>query len=180
MVDKMIGASVPTDDDLKNYNDPNNVNPKPPQAESVAVAEEEKVSVTADGQNITFKDGILTINKAYDLTGEDGQKYFSGVQLAGGWFNTDTYNQGIILKFTSPIPNGKVQALKFTSPSNVEAQDYTGADGVTYYFLGFAKTSAAEETETVKTIKVQWGDTADENNLQQPIEIKIVDQRTGN
>ena len=86
----MIGASVPTDDDLKNYNNPNNVNPQPPQAESVAVAEEEKVSVTADGQNITFKDGILTIKKAYDLSADaDGNKYFAGLKLgdASGWFD---------------------------------------------------------------------------------------------
>ena len=184
MVDKMIGASVPTDGDLSSETDDSDVNPEGPQAESVAAAEEKPVQVTADGQNITFENGTLTISKAYDLSADgDGNKYFAGLKLGdeSGWFDPAQFDECIIVKFTSPIPNGKKQAVKFTGPSEGSVkQDYTDENGVTYYLLGFPKTSQAAETTGTKTIKVQWGDNANEGNLQKPLTITIVDQRAGN
>ena len=184
MVDKMIGASVPTDGDLSSETDSSNVNPEGPQAGSVAAAEEKPVQVTADGQSITFENGTLTISKAYDLSADaDGNKYFAGLKLgdASGWFDPAQFEECIIVKFTSPIPNGKKQAVKFTGPGEGSVkQDYTDENGVTYYLLGFPKTSQAAETTGTKTIKVQWGDDANEGNLQKPLTITIVDQRAGN
>ena len=137
---------------------------------------------TADGQNITFENGTLTISKAYDLSANaDGNKYFSGLKLGdkSGWFDPDQFSHCIIVKFTSPIPNGNVQAVKFTGPNEGSVkQDYTGTDGVTYYLLGFPKTTETAETAGSKTIKVEWGDEA--NKLQKPLTITIVDQRAGN
>lgn len=181
MVDKMIGASVPTDGDLSSETDGSNVNPEDPQAGSVAAAEEKPVQVTADGQSITFENGTLTISKAYDLSADaDGNKYFAGLKLgdANGWFNPKEFDECIIVKFTSPIPNEKKQAVKFTGPNGTAKQDYTDENGVTYYLLGFPKASQAAGATGSNTIKVEWGD--DANNLQKPLTITIVDQRAGN
>ena len=183
MVDKMIGASVPTDGDLSNSANENNVNPEAPGAESLAATEGAKVNVTADGQSITFENGTLTISKAYDLSADaDGNKYFAGLKLgdANGWFNPEKFDECIIVKFTSPIPNEKEQAVKFTGPNGTAKQDYTDKNGVTYYLLGFPKASQAAGATGSNTIKVQWGDDATETNLQKPLTITIVDQRAGN
>ena len=180
----MIGASVPTDGDLSNSANDSNVNSEAPEAESLAATEGAKVNVTADGQSITFENGTLTISKAYDLSADaDGNKYFAGLKLgdANGWFNPEKFDECIIVKFTSPIPNGKKQAVKFTGPSEGSVkQDYTDENGVTYYLLGFPKAAQTAETARSKTIKVQWGDNATEGNLQKPLTITIVDQRAGN
>ena len=138
--------------------------------------------MTADGQNITFENGTLTISKAYDLSADaDGSKYFAGLKLgdAGGWFDPAQFDECIIVKFTSPIPNGTKQAVKFTGPNEGSVkQDYTDENGVTYYLLGFPKATQTAETAGSKTIKVEWGDSARE--LQKPLTITIVDQRAGN
>ena len=70
--------------------------------------------------------------------------------------------------------------MKFTSPDSNAKQDYTDENGVTYYLLGFPKTSQAAGATGSNTIKVQWGDDATETNLQKPLTITIVDQRAGN
>ena len=181
MVDKMIGASVPKDGDLSNSANEDNVNPEAPETESLAATEGTKVNVTADGQSITFKNGTLTISKAYNLSaGADGDKYFAGLKLgdANGWFDPKEFDECIIVKFTSPIPNEKEQAVRFTGPSGTAKQDYTDKNGVTYYLLGFPKTSQAAGAPGSNTIKVEWGDSTSE--LQKPLTITIVDQRAGN
>ena len=137
--------------------------------------------LTQDGQSWAFKNGTLTIYKAFDLTkdsAEGGAKdlQFYGLKMKGDsqddagkvWFIDDIpsgkkYEHAIVIKFTNPLGAGESQ-IKYQA-SDAEVLDKTDKDGVTYYILAVNEKSTG--------FKVWWSAAESGDEYQQPLEVKI-------
>ena len=197
MKDGMYGISVPTTADFTNLLDAPPGDSARAEEESAApesgntetkgngekeTPEKPAQPLTQDGQSWNFANGILTINKAFDLNktaAEGGAKdlQFYGLKMKGdegengsAWFvdgvpSNKKYDYAIVMKFTNPLGAGKAQ-VKFTaSTPEGGVVDVTDENGVTYYILAV--------NEKSQGFKVQWSGSESGENFQQPLEVKI-------
>ena len=186
MKDGMYGISVPTTAEFANLlNAPEDNSARAGETGEQTGGDEAETSaqpLTQDGQSWAFKNGTLTIYKAFDLnkTSEEGgakDLQFYGLKMKGdegengsAWFVDNVpggkkYDYAIVMKFTNPLGAGKAQ-VKFTAstPEN-GVVDVTDANGVTYYILAVNEKSQGFE--------VQWSGSESGENFQQPLEVKI-------
>jgi len=138
--------------------------------------------LTQDGQSWAFKNGTLTIYKAFDLTkdsAEGGAKdlQFYGLKMKGdegesgsAWFvdnvpSGKTYDHAIVMKFTNPLGASKTNVKFEASVPTGGVVDTTDENGVTYYILAV--------NENSKSFKVYWSAANNNSEYQQPLEVKI-------
>ena len=138
--------------------------------------------LTQDGQSWEFKNGTLTIYKAFDLnktSAEGGAKdlQFYGLKMKGdkgesgsAWFvdnvpNGKTYDHAIVMKFTNPLGASKTNVKFEASVPTGGVVDTTDENGVTYYILAV--------NENSKSFKVYWSAADSDSEYQQPLEVKI-------
>jgi len=138
--------------------------------------------LTQDGQSWAFKNGTLTIYKAFDLTkdsAEGGAKdlQFYGLKMKGNegesgsaWFvdnvpSGKTYDHAIVMKFTNPLGASKTNVKFEASVPTGGVVDTTDENGVTYYILAV--------NENSKSFKVYWSAANNNSEYQQPLEVKI-------
>ena len=138
--------------------------------------------LTQDGQSWEFKNGTLTIYKAFDLnktSAEGGAKdlQFYGLKMKGdegesgsAWFvdnvpSGKTYDYAIVMKFTNPLGASKTNVKFEASVPTDGVVDTTDENGVTYYILAV--------NENSKSFKVYWSAANGGSEYQQPLEVKI-------